>query len=79
MTYLFPAKDEYEISTFMDGSILTIYDSPWSGFTPDLMSIVLVLATQSKGSVLIHQKCLKAGYSFVDKLIHRYGCPDHFM
>ncbi len=64
-----PAKDEYEISTFMDGSILTIYDSPWPGFTPDLMSIVLVLATQSKGSVLIHQKMFESRLFFVDKLI----------
>ncbi|MBK6392681.1 MAG: UDP-N-acetylglucosamine 1-carboxyvinyltransferase [Saprospiraceae bacterium] len=64
-----PAQDEYEISTFMDGSILTIYDAPWPGFTPDLMSIILVLATQSKGSVLIHQKMFESRLFFVDKLI----------
>ncbi|MBK7370048.1 MAG: UDP-N-acetylglucosamine 1-carboxyvinyltransferase [Saprospiraceae bacterium] len=64
-----PAQDEYEISTFMDGSILTIYDAPWLGFTPDLMSIILVLATQSKGSVLIHQKMFESRLFFVDKLI----------
>ena len=64
-----PAQDEYEISTFMDGSILTIYDSPWPGFTPDLMSIIVVLATQSKGSVLIHQKMFESRLFFVDKLI----------
>ena len=50
-----PAQEEYEIQTFIDGSILTIYDAPWPGFTPDLMSIVLVLATQARGSVLVHQ------------------------
>ncbi|MBK9930800.1 MAG: UDP-N-acetylglucosamine 1-carboxyvinyltransferase [Saprospiraceae bacterium] len=64
-----PAQDEYEISTFMDGSILTVYDAPWPGFTPDLMSIILVLATQSKGSVLIHQKMFESRLFFVDKLI----------
>ena len=64
-----PAQDEYEISTFMDGSILTIYDAPWPGFTPDLMSIILVLATQSKVSVLIHQKMFESRLFFVDKLI----------
>ena len=60
---------EYEISTFIDGSILTIYDSPWPGFTPDLMSIILVAATQAKGSVLIHQKMFESRLFFVDKLI----------
>jgi len=64
-----PAKDEYEIQTFIDGSIMTIYDSPWPGFTPDLMSIVLVMATQAKGSVLIHQKMFESRLFFVDKLI----------
>ncbi|HNT21402.1 MAG TPA: UDP-N-acetylglucosamine 1-carboxyvinyltransferase [Saprospiraceae bacterium] len=64
-----PALDEYEISTFMDGSILTVYDSPWPGFTPDLMSVILVMAIQSKGSVLIHQKMFESRLFFVDKLI----------
>lgn len=64
-----PAQDHYEIQTFIDGSILTIYDAPWPGFTPDLMSIVLVVATQAKGSVLIHQKMFESRLFFVDKLI----------
>ncbi len=64
-----PAQEEYEISTFMDGSILSIYDAPWPGFTPDLMSIIVVLATQSKGSVLVHQKMFESRLFFVDKLI----------
>ncbi len=64
-----PAQEEHEIQTFIDGSILTVYDSPWPGFTPDLMSIILVLATQAKGSVLIHQKMFESRLFFVDKLI----------
>lgn len=64
-----PAQEHYEISHFIDGSILTVYDSPWPGFTPDLMSILLVLATQAKGSVLIHQKMFESRLFFVDKLI----------
>ncbi len=64
-----PAKEHYEINTFIDGSILTIYDAPWPGFTPDLMSIVLVVATQARGSVLIHQKMFESRLFFVDKLI----------
>jgi UDP-N-acetylglucosamine 1-carboxyvinyltransferase len=64
-----PAQDSYEIQTFMDGSILTIYDSPWPGFTPDLMSIVLVIATQARGSILVHQKMFESRLFFVDKLI----------
>jgi len=64
-----PAQEHYEIQTFIDGSIMTIYDSPWPGFTPDLMSIVLVMATQAKGSVLIHQKMFESRLFFVDKLI----------
>ncbi|HNE29867.1 MAG TPA: UDP-N-acetylglucosamine 1-carboxyvinyltransferase, partial [Saprospiraceae bacterium] len=64
-----PAQERYEISTFIDGSILTIYDAPWPGFTPDLMSIVLVVATQARGSVLIHQKMFESRLFFVDKLI----------
>jgi UDP-N-acetylglucosamine 1-carboxyvinyltransferase len=64
-----PAQDHYEIDTFIDGSILTIADAPWPGFTPDLLSIVLVVATQAKGSVLIHQKMFESRLFFVDKLI----------
>ncbi|HMI59873.1 MAG TPA: UDP-N-acetylglucosamine 1-carboxyvinyltransferase [Puia sp.] len=64
-----PQQDIYEIQTFLDGSVLTIYDNPWPGFTPDLLSIVLVVATQAKGSVLIHQKMFESRLFFVDKLI----------
>lgn len=64
-----PAQDIYEITSFIDGSILTIYDAPWPGFTPDLMSIILVVATQARGSVLIHQKMFESRLFFVDKLI----------
>ena len=64
-----PAKDVYEIDRFMDGSILTIADAPWPGFTPDLISIALVTAIQAKGSVLIHQKMFESRLFFVDKLI----------
>lgn len=64
-----PAQESYEIDTFIDGSILTIADAPWPGFTPDLLSIVLVVATQAKGSVLIHQKMFESRLFFVDKLI----------
>src|ERR1041385_9179948 len=64
-----PQQDSYEIDTFIDGSILTIADAPWPGFTPDLLSIVLVVATQAKGSVLIHQKMFESRLFFVDKLI----------
>ncbi|MEI7500782.1 MAG: UDP-N-acetylglucosamine 1-carboxyvinyltransferase [Bacteroidota bacterium] len=64
-----PAQEHYEIDTFMDGSIMTIADAPWPGFTPDLISIVLVIATQAKGSVLIHQKMFESRLFFVDKLI----------
>lgn len=64
-----PQQDNYEIQNFMDGSILTIADAPWPGFTPDLLSIVLVVATQAKGSVLIHQKMFESRLFFVDKLI----------
>jgi UDP-N-acetylglucosamine 1-carboxyvinyltransferase len=64
-----PAQDSYEIETFIDGSILTIADAPWPGFTPDLLSIVLVVAAQAKGSVLIHQKMFESRLFFVDKLI----------
>ncbi len=64
-----PAQKHYEVETFMDGSIMTISDAPWPGFTPDLISIVLVIATQAKGSVLIHQKMFESRLFFVDKLI----------
>ncbi|MFZ4401177.1 MAG: UDP-N-acetylglucosamine 1-carboxyvinyltransferase [Bacteroidales bacterium] len=62
-------QDHYEIEHFMDGSIMTISDAPWPGFTPDLISIALVVATQAKGSVLIHQKMFESRLFFVDKLI----------
>ncbi|MFZ6002122.1 MAG: UDP-N-acetylglucosamine 1-carboxyvinyltransferase [Bacteroidota bacterium] len=64
-----PAQERYEIETFIDGSILTVADAPWPGFTPDLISIVLVVATQAKGTVLIHQKMFESRLFFVDKLI----------
>ena len=64
-----PAQAHYEVQTFMDGSILTVADAPWPGFTPDLISIVLVVATQAKGTVLIHQKMFESRLFFVDKLI----------
>jgi UDP-N-acetylglucosamine 1-carboxyvinyltransferase len=59
----------YEIQSFIDGSILTIADAPWPGFTPDLLSVILVVATQARGSVLIHQKMFESRLFFVDKLI----------
>ena len=64
-----PAQDSYEIESYIDGSIMTISDAPWPGFTPDLLSIVLVVATQAKGSLLIHQKMFESRLFFVDKLI----------
>jgi UDP-N-acetylglucosamine 1-carboxyvinyltransferase len=64
-----PRQDHYEIETFMDGSIMTIADAPWPGLTPDLLSVLLVVATQAKGSVLIHQKMFESRLFFVDKLI----------
>ena len=64
-----PAQQGYEIQNFIDGSILTIADAPWPGFTPDLLSIILVVATQARGSVLIHQKMFESRLFFVDKLI----------
>ena len=64
-----PAQDSYEIDTFIDGSILTVADAPWPGFTPDLLSIILVTATQARGSVLIHQKMFESRLFFTDKLI----------
>jgi len=64
-----PEQDHYEVETFMDGSIMTISDAPWPGFTPDLISIALVVSIQAKGSVLIHQKMFESRLFFVDKLI----------
>ena len=64
-----PAQDHYEIESFIDGSIMTIADAPWPGLTPDLLSVFLVVATQAKGSVLIHQKMFESRLFFVDKLI----------
>ncbi len=64
-----PSQEHYEIQKFMDGGVLTIYDHPWPGFTPDLLSIVLVTAIQARGSVLIHQKMFESRLFFVDKLI----------
>ncbi len=64
-----PSQENYEIETFIDGSVMTIADAPWPGFTPDLLSIILVVATQAKGSVLIHQKMFESRLFFTDKLI----------
>jgi UDP-N-acetylglucosamine 1-carboxyvinyltransferase len=64
-----PAQESYEVESFIDGSIMTIADAPWPGFTPDLLSIILVVATQAKGAVLIHQKMFESRLFFVDKLI----------
>ena len=64
-----PTHENYEVKTDIDGSILTVADAPWPGFTPDLLSIVLVVATQAKGDVLIHQKMFESRLFFVDKLI----------
>ena len=64
-----PAQEHYEIESFIDGSILTVADAPWPGLTPDLLSIFLVIATQARGSVLIHQKSFESRLFFVDRLI----------
>ena len=64
-----PAQENYRIQKFIDGSILTVSDAPWPGFTPDLLSIILVVATQAKGTVLVHQKMFESRLFFVDKLI----------
>lgn len=64
-----PSQEKYEIQTFLDGSVLTISDHPWPGFTPDLLSIILVVATQATGSVLIHQKMFESRLFFVDKIM----------
>ncbi len=66
---IIPEHDHYEVQNFLDGSIMTISDAPWPGFTPDLLSIMLVVATQARGSVLIHQKMFESRLFFVDKLI----------
>ncbi len=66
---IIPQQDSYTIQNYIDGSVLTIYDHPWPGLTPDLLSIILVVATQAKGSVLIHQKMFESRLFFVDKLI----------
>ena len=76
-----PTQEHYEIERFMDGSIMTVADAPWPGFTPDLISIALVVATQARGSVLIHQKMFESRLFFVDKLIdmgaHIILCDPH--
>ena len=64
-----PAQELYEIQSYFDGGVLTIYDHPWPGFTPDLLSIILVVATQARGSLLVHQKMFESRLFFVDKLI----------
>ncbi|CAA0152747.1 UDP-N-acetylglucosamine 1-carboxyvinyltransferase [Tenacibaculum maritimum] len=64
-----PEQESYEIQNYIDGSVLTVSDAPWPGFTPDLLSIILVVATQAKGTVLIHQKMFESRLFFVDKLI----------
>jgi UDP-N-acetylglucosamine 1-carboxyvinyltransferase len=64
-----PAQEMYEIDTFIDGSILTIADQIWPGFTPDLLSVILVTATQAAGTILVHQKMFESRLFFVDKLI----------
>ena len=72
---LIPFQESYEIESFIDGSIMTISDAPWPGFTPDLLSIILVTATQARGSVLIHQKMFESRLFFVDN--NRYGSPNY--
>ena len=64
-----PAQERYEVESYIDGSIMTIADAIWPGFTPDLLSIILVTATQAKGTVLVHQKMFESRLFFVDKLI----------
>ena len=66
---IIPEQENYQIASYIDGSILTIADAPWPGLTPDLLSVLLVVATQAKGSVLIHQKMFESRLFFVDKLI----------
>ena len=67
--YIPSHKNGYEIQNYIDGSVITVSDAPWPGFTPDLLSIILVVATQAKGSLLIHQKMFESRLFFVDKLI----------
>lgn len=78
---IIPAQDIYEVQTFLDGSVLTMSDHPWPGLTPDLLSVLLVVATQARGSVLIHQKMFESRLFFVDKLIemgaHIVLCDPH--
>ncbi|MGB1042244.1 MAG: UDP-N-acetylglucosamine 1-carboxyvinyltransferase, partial [Tenacibaculum sp.] len=74
-----PSQDSYEIQNYIDGSVLTVADAPWPGFTPDLLSIVLVVATQAKGTVLIHQKMFESRLFFVDKLIEKTGKKDFIL
>src|SRR5690606_8209217 len=62
-----PEQEIYEVETYLDGGVLNIYDHPWPGFTPDLLSIILVVATQAKGSLLVHQKMFESRLFFVDK------------
>ena len=64
-----PEQEKYKLNTFIDGSILTIYDAPWPGFTPDLLSVILVTACQAEGSLLVHQKMFESRLYFTDKLI----------
>ncbi len=76
-----PEQEVYKVKTFLDGSVLTISDHPWPGFTPDLLSIILVVATQARGSVLVHQKMFESRLFFVDKIIemgaHIVLCDPH--
>ena len=72
-----PQQDSYEIETFIDGSIMTFADAPWPGLTPDLLSVFLVVATQAKGSVLIHQTNVREP-SFLRRQAYRYGGSDQY-
>ena len=73
-----PEQEHYQIESFIDGSIMTIADAPWPGLTPDLLSVVLVVATQAKGSVLIHQKMFESRPVLCGQA-HRYGSTDYIM
>lgn len=68
-TFWVPAQPHYEVQSFIDGTIMTLADAPWPGLTPDLLSVLLVVASQARGSVLIHQKMFESRLFFVDKLI----------
>ncbi len=72
-----PAQETYEIESFIDGSIMTIADAPWPGLTPDLLSVMLVVATQAKGSVLIHQKMFESRLFFCRQRLIDMGGSDH--